>query len=79
MLKWESVVAENARSNIRCRKLHNKELHNLYSSTSTVRLKKSRSIRWVGYVARIQKMILVQKFDQETSLGEATRETSSLE
>jgi hypothetical protein len=32
------------------RKLHNKELHNLYLSPN-VRMIKSRRIRWVGHVA----------------------------
>jgi hypothetical protein len=35
------------------RKLHNKELHDLYSSSSIIRIMKSRRIRWVGHVARI--------------------------
>jgi hypothetical protein len=34
-------------------KLHNEELHNLYSSPSIIRMIKSRSMRWAGYVARI--------------------------
>jgi hypothetical protein len=33
------------------RKLHNKELHDLYSSPSIIRIIKSRWIRWAGYVA----------------------------
>jgi hypothetical protein len=33
------------------RKLHNDELHNLYSSPNIVRVIKSRRIRWVGHVA----------------------------
>jgi hypothetical protein len=33
------------------RKLHNEELHNLYSSPSIIRMIKSRRIRWAGYVA----------------------------
>jgi hypothetical protein len=33
------------------RKLHNKELHNLYSSPSIIRIKKSRRMRWAGHVA----------------------------
>jgi hypothetical protein len=32
-----------------CRKLHNKELHNLYSSSSIIRLMKSRRMRWAGH------------------------------
>jgi hypothetical protein len=35
------------------RKLHNEELHNLYSSPSTIRMIKSRTMRWAGHVARI--------------------------
>jgi hypothetical protein len=35
------------------RKLHNDELHNLYSSPNIVRVIKSRSMRWAGHVARI--------------------------
>jgi hypothetical protein len=34
-------------------KLHNEELHNLYSSPSIIRMKKSRRMRWVGHVAHI--------------------------
>jgi hypothetical protein len=34
------------------RKLHNEELHNLYSS-SIIRIIKSRRVRWVGHVARM--------------------------
>jgi hypothetical protein len=37
------------------RKLHYEELHNLYSSPTIVRAMKSRSIRWVGHVARMGK------------------------
>jgi len=36
------------------RKLHNEELNDLYSSPSTVRLIKSRRMRWVGHVARME-------------------------
>jgi hypothetical protein len=35
------------------RKLHNEELHSLYSSPSIIRMIKSRRIRWAGHVARI--------------------------
>jgi hypothetical protein len=35
------------------RKLHNEELHDLYSSTSIIRIIKSRRMRWVGHVARM--------------------------
>jgi hypothetical protein len=33
------------------RKLHNGELHSLYSSPNIVRVIKSRRMRWVGHVA----------------------------
>jgi hypothetical protein len=35
------------------RKLHNEELHDLYSSPSIIRIIKSRKMRWVGHPARI--------------------------
>jgi hypothetical protein len=36
-----------------CRKLHNEELHNLYSSPSIIRIIKSRRMRWAEHVARM--------------------------
>jgi hypothetical protein len=36
-----------------CRKLHNDELHSLYSSPNIARVIKSRRMRWVGHVARM--------------------------
>jgi hypothetical protein len=36
------------------KKLHNKELRDLYSSPSIIRIIKSRRIRWVGHVARMR-------------------------
>jgi hypothetical protein len=35
------------------RKLHNEELHDLYSSPSIIRIIKSRRMRWAGHVARM--------------------------
>jgi hypothetical protein len=35
------------------RTLHNKELHDLYSSPSIIRIIKTRRMRWVGHVARM--------------------------
>jgi hypothetical protein len=35
------------------RKLHNEELHKLYSSPSIIRIIKSRTMRWAGHVARM--------------------------
>jgi hypothetical protein len=36
-----------------CRKLHNEELHNVYSSPSIIRMIKPRRIIWAGHVARM--------------------------
>jgi hypothetical protein len=35
------------------RKLHNEELHNIYSLRNIIRMIKSRRMRWAGRVARI--------------------------
>jgi hypothetical protein len=57
-----------------CRKLPNEELHNLYSSPNTIRLIKSRSMRWAGHVARMKRernafTILVGKPEGKTPLS----------
>jgi PAS domain-containing protein len=36
------------------RKLHNEELHNLYSSPNIIRMDKSRRMKWAWHVARIE-------------------------
>jgi hypothetical protein len=36
------------------RKLHNEELHNLYSSSSIIGMIKSRRMRWAGHVTRME-------------------------
>jgi hypothetical protein len=43
------------------RKLHNEELHSLYSSTDIVRQIKSRRMRWAGHAARMGEEINVYK------------------
>jgi hypothetical protein len=35
-------------------KLHNGEVRDLYSSPSIIRIIKSRSIKWAGYIARMR-------------------------
>jgi hypothetical protein len=37
------------------RKLHNEEIHHLYSSPNKIRVIKSRTMRWVGHIARMGK------------------------
>jgi hypothetical protein len=56
------------------RKLHNEELHNLYSSPSIIRIIKSRRMRWAGHVARMGEKrnahrILVGKPEGKRPLG----------
>jgi hypothetical protein len=58
----------------RLEKLHNEELHNLYSSPSIIRTIKSRRMRRAGHVARIGEKrnayrILVGKPDGKIPLG----------
>jgi hypothetical protein len=40
-------------SGVIVRKLHNEELHNLYSSPNIIRMIKGRRMRWAGHVARM--------------------------
>ena len=56
------------------RRSHNKELNDLYSSPSILRVIKSRRMRWVGYVARMGEervvyRVLVGKPEERRPLG----------
>jgi hypothetical protein len=56
------------------RKLHNDELHNLYSSLNSVRGIKSRRMRWAGHVAcmgegRVVYRVLVGRPEGKRPLG----------
>jgi hypothetical protein len=56
------------------RKLHNEELHDLYSLPSIIRIIKLRRMRWAGHVARMgEKMnayrLLVGKQEGKRLLG----------
>jgi hypothetical protein len=60
------------------RKLHNEELHNLYSSPSIIRMIKSRRKRWEGNVAqmgvkRAACRILVVNPQEKRPLGRSRR------
>jgi hypothetical protein len=60
------------------RKLHNDELHDLYSSPNIVRVIKSRSMRWAGQVACMGKgrgayRVLVGRPEGERRLGRPRR------
>jgi hypothetical protein len=53
------------------RKLHNEELHDLYSSPSIVRIIKARRMRWAGHVALMgaEEKLLVGKPEGRQPLG----------
>jgi hypothetical protein len=56
------------------RRLHDEELHNLYTSTNIIRLIKSRRMRWAGHIASTGKMrnvykIVVGKSEGKRPLG----------
>jgi hypothetical protein len=60
------------------RKLHNEDLHNLYSSPNIIRMIKSRRMRWAGQVERMGETrnacrILVGKPDGKRPLGRPRR------
>jgi hypothetical protein len=60
------------------RKLHNEELHNLYSSTYIIRTIKSRRMRWAWHVARMGEKrnacrILVGKTEGRRPVGRPRR------
>jgi hypothetical protein len=60
------------------RRLHNKELYALYSSPHTIRVIKSKRLRWAGQVARMGKMKgayrgLAGKPERRRSLGRLRR------
>jgi hypothetical protein len=60
------------------RKLHNEELHNLYSSPHIIRQIKSRRMRWAGHVERTREegklyKVLVGKPEGKRPLGRPTR------
>ena len=57
-----------------CRKLHNEELNDLYSSPNIVRVIKSRRVRWEGHVTRMEEgrgvhKVLVGKPEGKRPLG----------
>jgi hypothetical protein len=60
------------------RKLHNEELHNLYSSQSIIRMIRLRRMRWAGHVTRMGEnkntyRILVGKPEGKRPLGRPRR------
>lgn len=59
------------------RKLHSKELYNLYSPIyeHIIVIIKSRRIKWIGYVERMGKRYLHTKFRQELLKERTLRKT----
>jgi hypothetical protein len=60
------------------RKLHDKELHDLFSSSCIIRIIKSRRMRWAGHVARMGEKrnayrLLVGKTEGKRPLGRPRR------
>jgi len=60
------------------RRLHNEELHHLYSSPNNLRVIKSRRMRWAGHVARMGEergvyRVLVGKPEGKRPLGRPRR------
>jgi hypothetical protein len=69
--KWDGVTGG-------WRKLHNEELHDLYSSSRTIRTIESRRMRWAGHVARMGEnrnvyRLLVGKPEGRRPLGRPRR------
>jgi hypothetical protein len=50
------------------RKLHNEELHNLYSSPDVISLTKSTGKRMVGHVARMERKKFIQGIGWKTKM-----------
>jgi hypothetical protein len=57
------------------RKLHNDELHGLYSSPNIVRVIKSRRMRWTAHVARMGRGEVFTGFGWEARRQETTGKT----
>jgi hypothetical protein len=57
------------------RKLHNEELHNLYSSPSIIRMIKSRRVTWEGNVALMGRTLMHIRFCWESLKNRGTRKT----
>jgi hypothetical protein len=57
-------------------KLHNEELHNLYSSPDIIRQVQSRRMKWAGHVARMGEES-VQGFGGKARRKETTGKTKA--
>jgi hypothetical protein len=73
---WNRVLIRPKRDEVtgELRKLHNKELRDLYSSASIIRIIKSKRMRWAGLVTRMgekrnEYRLLVGKTEGKRPLG----------
>jgi hypothetical protein len=57
------------------KKLHNEELHNLYSSPSIIRRTKSRGMRWAGHVTRTGEKECTYDVSEKVRRKETIRKT----
>jgi hypothetical protein len=51
---WFLTLREEHRLRVFENRVHNEELHNVYSSPSIIKMIKSRSMRWAGHVVRMR-------------------------
>jgi hypothetical protein len=59
-------------------KLQNEELHNFFPSPNIIRIVKSRMMKWVGCVARMERRGMCTGFWWESQeIKETTRETKT--
>jgi hypothetical protein len=57
------------------KKLHNEELHNLYSWPSIIRMIKPRRMRWAGHVARMGRRGMNMEYWWKIQKEKTTRKT----
>jgi hypothetical protein len=74
----QDIILILFKSVVELRKLHNEELHDLYSSPSISRIVKARRMRWTGHVARMGEKrnayrLLVGKLEGRRPLGRQRR------
>jgi hypothetical protein len=59
------------------RKLHNEDLHNLFSSTDIIRQIKLRRMRWAGHVAHMERRESCTRFSGKAQRKVTTRKTKA--
>jgi hypothetical protein len=59
------------------RKIHNEELHKLYSSPDIIRMMISRRMRWTGHVTRMGRRGMYTGYCGKARRKETTRKTKT--